>query len=78
MSLLDEIKAEVATKGPVCTVCQLISTMSVKDQTDLQAALDDRNITGAQIARAVSRVYGTRIAPMTMNRHRREHGHGTL
>ena len=78
MSLLDEIAAAGTVPGPRCTVCRLISTLSADDAADLQVALEDGRFTGAQIARALSKRYPDhKVAPMTLNRHKREHGHGT-
>lgn len=78
MSLLEEIAAAGAVRGPQCSVCQLISTLSETDAADLAAALSDGRFTGAQIARALTRRFpDQKIAPMTLNRHKREHGHGS-
>lgn len=78
MSLLEEIEAAGTTKGPQCTVCRLVSTLTADDANDLNVALNDGRYTGAQIARALTRRYPDhKIAPMTLNRHKREHGHGT-
>jgi hypothetical protein len=78
VSLLDEIAAAGTVRGPQCSVCRLISTLSAEDAADLHVALNDGRFTGAQIARALSKRYPDhKIAPMTLNRHKREHGHGT-
>lgn len=77
MSLLEEIEAAGTAKGPQCTVCRLISTLTPADAADLNVALADGRFTGAQIARALTRRYPDhKIAAMTLNRHKREHGYG--
>lgn len=61
----------------MCIVCQLISTLSEPDAADLAVALADKRFTGAQIARALTKRYTDyKITDHTLNRHKREHGHG--
>lgn len=71
MALKDALVANVGTKkGPVCTACTAIQSMSAEDQADLQIALDDPVYTSMGIARAL-KAEGYDISGQTIQRHRR-------
>ena len=71
MALKDALVANIgAKKGPVCTACTAIQSMSPQDQADLQAALDDPIYTSMGIARAL-KAEGYEVSGQTLQRHRR-------
>lgn len=70
-SLLDDLAAPAPTrKGPTCTVGRLLTTLSPIERDRLQAALDDPDWTSAHLTRVLGK-HGTRMAPQTIQRHRR-------
>lgn len=71
MALKDALVANIgAKKGPVCTACLAIESMSKEDRADLQAALDDPIYTSMGIARAL-KAEGYEVSGQTLQRHRR-------
>ena len=71
MGLKDALAANSGTKkGPVCSVCIVISLMDEEDRADLQIALDDPVYTSMGIARAM-KSEGYEVSGQTLQRHRR-------
>jgi hypothetical protein len=71
MGLKDALVANVGTKkGPVCTACTAIESMSKEDRHDLQVALNDPIYTSMGISRAL-KAEGYEVSGQTLQRHRR-------
>lgn len=71
MALKDALVANIgAKKGPVCTACTAINSMSEDDRRDLQIAFDDPVYTSMGIARAL-KAEGYEVSGQTIQRHRR-------
>lgn len=71
MSLADALKAEsVVKKGPVCSVCALLTALDKDDAKALADALDSLTFTHTAISRAL-RAEGHPISPDTVSRHRK-------
>jgi len=71
MALKDALVANIgAKKGPVCTACIAINSMTEEDQRDLKVALDDPVYTSMGIARAL-KAEGYEVSGQTLQRHRR-------
>ena len=71
MALKDALVANIgAKKGPVCTVCLAIESMSEEDQADFQAAMDDPVYTSMGISRAL-KAEGYDVSGQSLQRHRR-------
>lgn len=67
---LDKERAEGITKGPSCTVCDLLRTLGKEDLAALTDALADPSLAHAQIYRAL-RSEGYTIKANTIARHRK-------
>ena len=71
MGLADKLQETKQTvKGPICTLCTLLTVLGADDRKALEAALVDLSFTGAAISRAL-KAEGHHISDMTVNRHRR-------
>jgi hypothetical protein len=71
MSLADSLSAaQPMRKGPQCTVCSIIDSLSDADAATLEAAMKDTRFDAEQIARALT-MEGHRVAGATVGRHRR-------
>lgn len=72
MSLSNALEANRAIlKGPRCTVCTLMASLSSDDLAALEAAMADTAYTSAAISRAL-KAEGHQIAPITVGRHRKK------
>lgn len=71
MGLLDDIKAEVTKKGPVCSIRILMEDLDPADAKELQQAFEDRSIPGTAILRALKTRGYIDITDHTLQRHRR-------
>lgn len=71
MSLADSLAREaVTTKGPRCSICQLVDSLEPSDQDTLLAAFADTRFTSAAITRAL-RSEGHPVSAHTITRHRK-------
>lgn len=71
MSLSAALAANRKTlKGPICTVCTLVASLSPDDAKALQEAFADQGFTSAAIARAL-KAEGHDVSPNTVIRHRK-------
>lgn len=72
MSLAEALAAEDVppTKGPLCSVARLLSTLSEDDAATLRGALSDPRVKTSTIQRALRR-NGDTLAEQTIGRHRR-------
>lgn len=70
MSLLDDVMAEVHSKGPACTMQGVFAELSPEDAADLRKVLGSRAVYGATIARVLSRRLDRKVNPKTVQRHR--------
>lgn len=71
MGFIDALNEELAVSShPQCRVCQALVKMD--DAADLQAALDNSEITSAAIARALKKS-GVPIGADSVVKHRRNH-----
>lgn len=72
MGLLDEITAAQGAnrRGPTCNVALVKATLADDEQSDLDAALDDKGLSHAVIG-AVLRRRGVKIGDHSISRHRR-------
>lgn len=70
MSLLDDVMAEVHSKGPACTIAGALAELSPEDALDLRKVLGSPAVYGATIARVLSRRLGRKVNPKTVQRHR--------
>ena len=69
MGLLDEMHNEPTKMGLTCGVAKVKNEVSEELWNDLTAALADHSITGATIARVLSR-HGINLRVDTIRRHR--------
>lgn len=71
MSLADSLAREASTsKGPRCSICQLVDNLEPSDQDTLLAAFADARFTGAAITRAL-RSEGHSVSAQMITRHRK-------
>ena len=72
MALSDSLAIEAGNslRGPRCTVCTLIATLSRADRDALLCALKNDSVTSAAIARALRRENHA-ISAITLRRHRK-------
>lgn len=71
MSLLEDIHDEQAEsrRGPRCSMCVVMDSLSESDAADLSAALADSSVYATSIARALRR-RGVKIKDDAVQRHR--------
>jgi hypothetical protein len=71
MTLQQALEANKGTlKGPTCSLCVLLTTLTADDAKALQLALNDPGFTARGISRAL-KAEGHNIADGTVNRHRK-------
>lgn len=71
VSLIDDVLAEVYSKGPACQVDAAYRALSAEDAEDLSAVLRNDSVYGATIARVLSRRLDRKVSAKSVQRHRR-------
>lgn len=70
MNFADSLAQQLQTRnGPPCGISVVLQSVDAKDRADIIAALDNADIAGTIIARALKNG-GHKIGPSTVNRHR--------
>lgn len=70
MTLVDELLADSASRGPACSVGAILSEMDDATRAEWLAALAHQRITATKIADRLTRD-GWPVKAMTLQRHRR-------
>ena len=77
MSLLDDMHSEqkATVKGPRCTVCTAVESLSKQDRADLEQALEDKFIFSTVIVRVLAK-RGIEVSEAAVSRHRHKRCRG--
>ena len=70
MKLADALAQEATLPGPKCGIHTALQALSEEDRGTLMAALENRDVTGAAISRALATI-GHKMTAFTVNRHRK-------
>jgi hypothetical protein len=70
MGLKDEVVALRSVRGPQCRMCRLLTASSALERAEIEDALQDPELEGFALARALT-ARGHTISGQTLNRHRR-------
>lgn len=75
MSLLDDLENVNASKGPKCSVNQMLLALEPKESDAVLAVIDDQQASLTALSRILVK-YGYQINAKTLRRHRSRAGRG--